>query len=335
MLSWPARPGCCQKACSLGYTGASIHRIDVMLDDAGEQEGVASAARVDQWLTLRSSTCPSVAQRCWEAAVLARKAGAPVKEVLECLWVDGADQERARLALKRLPSAREPSDLPGFEEALSQLAQLRVYEVLRPLWDQYYATVFELQSTVDELDRQEGAASAVIAELATILRRLQELDRVSLGARSKLVLLKRAEQVCEQLDAHLNHLLVVLDRISELIARLTFYTDAGLLQSGYTVPEILELGAAPRSARSVYRRQGLAARKRPSTRIDREFVEAFAGAATRLTPGVALYNDWTQRILAELTALEKCRVDLPAAIASGDLVQVTRSILATGRAGPQ
>ncbi len=297
--------------------------------DTGNATTVYSSERSDGWLSEPSSEFPAVTQRSWASAAAARAVGASVTEVVDCLWLDGVDIQRARREVKRLPPTESSGGKAAVDEALEKLARIRVYEVFRPLWDRYYDTVFgELHPAVNAIGPLEDTANSLIAELALVCKHLSELDRVSMGAARRPTLYGRADKLCDQLISLFQRMIDTLERISDLVAKLTTYTDAGLLQAGYTVKEILELGAAPRSARSVYRRQKLPGRRKPSTAkwIDDAIVEAFASGAVVLTPGPELYEDWSARILAHLTGVEKCRVDLPAALASGALQAVARPV---------
>jgi hypothetical protein len=308
-----------------------LNAIAGNLDKTANEDRTPAYAsdRSDDWILERSVILPAVSQRSWAAAVAARAVGASVTEVVGCLWLEGADVPRARREVKRLPFIDSSGGKAAVDEALARLARVRVYEAFRPLWDSYYDSVFgELNPAVNAIGPLEDVANSLIEELALVCKHLAELDRVSVGAHRKPVLYRRAEQICDQLIGQFQRMLDVLERISALIGKMTTYTDAGLLQAGYTPKEILELGAAPRSARSVYRRKQLPGRPSPSSQawIDDAIVEAFASGAKVLTPGSELYEDWSARVLAHLTGVQKCRVDIAAAYASGALQAVAQPV---------
>lgn len=296
------------------------------MDDISAADTAADVGPSGEWRLQRSPSFPAVTEKCWQAVVLARDAGASVKEIVECLWLDRADQERARLAVKRLKPGATQRDELDTGDALTKLAEIRVAEVLMPVWDRYFAAVWALNAAVDDMGRHEDSANRIITELAAVNQRLEALERVTLGVKSKPPLVKRAARLCEQLSEQFNQILVILERISDLLAEMTTYTDAGLLQAGYTVNEILALGASPRSARSVYRRQGLPGRTKPSTRIDNAFVEAFTDAVDVFTPMLTLHEEWTEIIRNRLAALQQCRHDIPSAVRSRSLAAVAQPI---------
>jgi len=195
-----------------------------------------------------------VSEDTLNAALAAIDEGAPVREVVECLKISGAERERAKVLFRnhRRKSSPEGSNCVA---GLEKLSSIRTREIYKDAVDRMKRAMHDQQLLIDRFRVLEGEADAMYEELAVVLGRLNGLRRFSVNPRSQSRLIKTHDQLIARLQAKYAEMTTVLDQMHAGARSMTDISDAGLLRAGYKPAAVIELGGLKRDARTLYRRR--------------------------------------------------------------------------------
>ncbi|WP_156765439.1 hypothetical protein [Mycobacterium sp. 1245852.3] len=203
-----------------------------------------------------------VSSQCWEAAVECFRAGAPLQQVLDALCLSNEGRARTAPRLRQLRLATQID--PAFEasEQITELKRIRCSELEAPIVQATDRIGRKMQTYLDQLVTLKDRRMALAADLRSVNRNIREIERVSIGNRSRLI--AQHDQLVAEIGSIYDEMVAILANFTAIYVDGTHLCDRGLLRTGLTVRQVLHLGGATRSQRTVYRAQKYAGSSKPT-----------------------------------------------------------------------
>lgn len=194
-----------------------------------------------------------VTNQCWDAAVECFRAGAPLQQVLDALCLSSEGRARTAPRLRQLRLATRIDPALDASEKISELKRIRCSELEAPIVQATDRIGRKMQTYLDQLVTLKDRRMALAADLRSVNRNIREIERVSMGNRSRLI--AQHDQLVAEIGSVYDGMAAILASFTAIYVDGTRLCDRGLLRTGLTVRQLLHLGGTTRSQRTVYRTQ--------------------------------------------------------------------------------
>ena len=196
-----------------------------------------------------------ISDRAMAAARAALEAGAPLNQVIKQLRLGRVEAESARVFFKNTRSPREREEL-YYNVELDRLAQVRIFEIYRATADRINQAIEAQRDLINRFGHLDVKCDSLADQLTTLDRQLMQLKRIGISPRARPRLLHLRQKLIAELTLGYGEMAAVLDQMHSVARRMTDHVDLGMMQSGYTVEDVVSFGGLTRSLRTLYRRHG-------------------------------------------------------------------------------
>lgn len=192
-----------------------------------------------------------VTSECWAAAAECFRAGAPLQQVLDALCLNNEGRARTAPRLRQLRSSTEVDPTLDLIEQLIELKRIRCSELEAPIAKATDRVGRKMQTYLDQLVPLKDRRMVLAAELRSVNGNIREIERAGIGNRSRFI--AQHDQLVAEIGSIYDEMVSILGNFPAIFVDGTHLCDRGLLRTGLTVRQVIELGGVARSQSTVYR----------------------------------------------------------------------------------